>query len=400
MIKRCEIVLCIIMLVVLAGMVSARDIQRVDDSLVAKSGHRTIDLKIDIDAARITIETHEGGPLVDYRVRYDADKYDIEVDYDDDGDVGEVTIVQEKRKHRFDYDSDDARWTISLSRDFTYDMDLDIGFAECRTDLSGLPISNLRVDVGAAEGMIEFDQANPEKMESLDIDAGAGEFDFVGLGYANAENYIFDGGAGEFSLDFEGFTEGYHYANIDIGVGEVTIELPEDLPVHIEADEGWFNELNIHGRDFDEVDDGVYETENFDKGNFGLELELDVGMGEATIRRAGTRMYIDNDKGVYGLRLPSGDRIFSLIAPPDIPDVPDLPDIPDIPDLPSIVSIPDIPAVPSAPSMIVIPSIPDIPAIPALPTAPSVIDLSDLSEPGHYIIRPSSGEGGDSRIPD
>ncbi|MEZ5358162.1 MAG: toast rack family protein [Candidatus Zixiibacteriota bacterium] len=394
MAKRLAVVSIIVMVALMASAVSAREMQRVDKSITALSKHDEINFKIDIDAARIQMESHDGGELLDYKVRYDADKYDVEIEYADEGDIGEVSVVQEKRRRSLNYDSDDSRWTISMSRAFTYNMNLDIGFAECRADLSGVPISALRVDVGAAEGMISFDSPNPAKMSSFDIDAGAGEFDFIGLGYANAENYEFDGGAGEFTLDFTGFTDGFHTANIDIGVGEVTIELPEDLPVRIEADEGWFNEINIRHRDFEEVKDGVYETKDFDKGKFGLEIELDIGMGEATIRRADSRLHIRSNDHEYGIRAPRIHRWgehSSIVVMPDVPRIPEIPAVPEIiaiPDIPAIASVPAAPAAPAIVAIPPIPAIPDIPAVPAIPAVPR------LRPSGEYFILPYSGDEG------
>ena len=160
---------------------------------------------------------------------------------------------------------------------------MEIGFAECLIDLSGLSVADLSIDIGASECDLEFNRPNPVAIEMLDIDAGAGELKVEGLGNANFEEMRFDGGAGDFVLNFEGEFEGFKTARIDIGVGALRLELPRDLPVRIETDNSWLNSINIRGARLIEVDDGVYETRDYDLANRGLEIDLDLGIGETEI---------------------------------------------------------------------------------------------------------------------
>ena len=93
----------------------------------------------------------------------------------------------------------------------------------------------------------------------------------------------FDGGAGEFTLNFEGLKEGRHTVKIDVGVGEVRIELPRGFPVRVEGGDGWFKSVKLIDTDFERTDDNVYETADYKKSENRLDITLDVGIGEIKI---------------------------------------------------------------------------------------------------------------------
>ena len=70
---------------------------------------------------------------------------------------------------------------------------------------------------------------------------------------------------------------------------EVAEEPMEPAGPHCKAfmkklgDEGWLNSVSVPGRLFDEVDDDVYETEDVEEAEYGLDIELDIGIGSASI---------------------------------------------------------------------------------------------------------------------
>ncbi len=262
---------------------AARDIEHLDTNIPADANIRNANLEADIGLARIRIDTREGGDIIEGHVRYDADKFRVDIEHDSQGDDLDIFLFSEQARRKLNLDSDDNDWQINLSRDCRWDIDLEMGFAECLLDLSGLPITNLVMDIGASECEVEFGLPNPERASLIDIDAGAGEVAIKGLGYANFEEFRFDGGAGDFVLNFEGDYSEFRRARIDVGVGAIRLELPRNLPVRIETSDGWLNSFSLRGARLTEVDDGVYETKDFDKAQFGLEIELDLGIGEAEI---------------------------------------------------------------------------------------------------------------------
>ncbi len=268
--------------VVVIGTTAARYRAEFNRVIDADPAVREIILTADIDAGSMDVMVHDGVPMVEIAVVYHLRKVEIDVEYEAAGDVGEVFLNASRLSRFGDIDSRDCRWEVSLSTDYTWDMQLDIGAGDFRYDLSGLPLENFELDMGAGNFELFFRNENPVELRSLDIDAGAGELRVIGLGYSNFTMLNLDGGAGEFVLNFDGLTDGFHEASLDVGIGELRLELPESLPVSIVASDGWFQSIELDHADIRKYR-GRYESRDFDRASYGLKIDLDVGMGEAVI---------------------------------------------------------------------------------------------------------------------
>lgn len=280
---RPSIILLSGMVIMLCSSISARDRQTLEKSAPADPEVKTIRLKADLGLVELVMSAHDGGDMYTVEVRYDADKVRVDVDYDKSGSSADLDLFSEKTRKSLDLDTDDCRWRVSLSRDYIWDIDLETGVADGKIDLSGLPIEAMSLDQGVSDCRITFSEPNPVEMRHLAIDAGVGDMKIFGLGYANVRDLEFDGGTGESLLNYEGFEHGSQTAQIDMGVGSVTIEIPRKTPVRIESDDSWLNSTSVPEEYFEEVDNGVYETEGYDKAEYGLEVELDVGIGSAKV---------------------------------------------------------------------------------------------------------------------
>lgn len=181
-------------------------------------------------------------------------------------------------------DSDDNNWDIQLSTRYPMTIDLDIGACEADFDFGGLPITEFNLDVGAASGIIDFSKENPERMEELSIDAGATSLEMASIGNANFDKFTFDGGAGSFELDFRGTYKGESVIEISVGLGSADIILPKDIPVQIDkGGDNWLSSVDLHRRSLDEVDDNIFESDDFENANTRIILILDVGMGSIDV---------------------------------------------------------------------------------------------------------------------
>ena len=73
---------------------------------------------------------------------------------------------------------------------------------------------------------------------------------------------------------------------IDVGLGSAEITLPKDVAVRIETDDdSWFSSIDINARELDEVDDGIYESDDYENADIRITLVLSVGMGSIDIYR-------------------------------------------------------------------------------------------------------------------
>lgn len=361
---RHAFVLVLALAFILGGSSFGRDMESYKKNIPADSDVKKINLDAEIGVANLIISSHEGGDILTANVDYDADRIEVDVEYERQKTTADLYILSENlssRRHHLD--SDDCEMDLSLSGDYVWDINLDIGFTESEMEFSGLPIERLQMDIGASECRVVFSQPNPERMRKLNIDAGAGNVEIMGLGFANFEHISFDGGAGEFVLNFDGLEEGFRSARIDIGVGEVIIEIPKDLPIRIETNDNWLSSLKIRGSEIEEVDDGVYESENFEDAEYGLEIDLDLGIGKATIGWADGSGTILTARSTDRDQFFLSDLFFSNVS--YIPELPALPELPELPDLPILSDFCELPALPAMPAL---------PALPALPSGRKVLD--------------------------
>ena len=246
-------------------------------------GADEIQLSMEFAAGELVIAPKSMTAAAEIEVRYNPKRVDYEIDYNTRGHVGFLSIESSPRRKR-SMDTDDNLWQIYLSEDYLLSMDFEIGASEADIDLGGLRISEFTMDIGAAEGELQFSKPNPIRMEIFDINAGAASLDCKQLGNANFEDFNFSGGAGSFSLDFRGEYRGESRISISVGLGSIDIILPDDVPVRIETDgEGWLSSIDFHNDRLDEIENDEYETSDFDGASTRIVVEIDIGLGSADI---------------------------------------------------------------------------------------------------------------------
>jgi hypothetical protein len=125
------------------------------------------------------------------------------------------------------------RWSLALSPDVIYSLDVKAGAGEATLDLRGLDIGNLNVVAGAGQTTITF----PE--------------------------------------------QGNFGATVSGGVGHLVLEIPRDLAARITVQRS-LSAVNIPPR-FEQRGD-VYETEGYGSSTHRIDVQLKVGVGLLTIR--------------------------------------------------------------------------------------------------------------------
>ncbi len=189
---------------------------------------------------------------------------------------------EHRSKHNFN--TEDNVWDITLSTRYATSVKLDIGACEAHMDFGGVPLTDLTLDIGAASGKIDFSAPNPQSLDEINIDAGASSVSLRSIGNSNFKYLSFSGGAGSFDLDFRGDLKGEAKADIDIGLGSAEIILPEGTAVRIESEgSSWLSSIDFDKHGLDEVEDGVYESPDFDKADIKITLNVEVGMGSVDI---------------------------------------------------------------------------------------------------------------------
>jgi hypothetical protein len=176
-------------------------------------------------------------------------------------------------------------WEVNLNPDVPTELEIKGGVANSRLDLSGLQLTELKVNSGA--GSLDLDLPVSNGRYHAVIGGGAGEAKIKIPGGASLDTEI-QGGVGEIKMLVD---EGaFVNARVKAGVGAVTITVPPDAPVRVRADVG-VGSLNLpsHFKRMDGEDrlvgkSGTWETANFEAGGPQIIIDYSGGIGGLTVR--------------------------------------------------------------------------------------------------------------------
>lgn len=246
---------------------------------VDAEGAERIEVTIEFGAGEIWLTSADIDNVLEMEVTYDPRIIDFDHDYRVRRGVGEL-FLESSHHRKYDIDSKDHRWDMTLSRNYPMSLDLEVGACEAELDLGGLQLEELRIDIGAASVEIDFSAPNPIRLREIDIEAGAASLEMREVGNANFERFNFSGGVGSFELDLRGEYTGESEVTIEIGLGSMDIILPRNLPIRVVTDGGnWLSSIDFHRDRLEEVDDDEYETEDFRDAETRMILNIEVGLG-------------------------------------------------------------------------------------------------------------------------
>ena len=131
---------------------------------------------------------------------------------------------------------------------------------------------------------LAFDEPNVTSIDNLSIESGVSKFNGRNLGNANFKHFKFQGGVGAYTLDFAGTIATEVDADIDVGLGVLTIIVPQDVGARVSYEKSWVSRLDCDS-DFHSVSDNEYETENYDRAEGKINFRIDSGLGSIKVRR-------------------------------------------------------------------------------------------------------------------
>lgn len=269
-------------LVVTASSAWAAQAEHVKESIDAE-GAEEIVVNLEFGAGELLITGADQSEAAVLDIDYDARRGDYLAEYRMRGKTGYLDLETILRRHR-DIDTRDNRWDIVLSNRYTHEIDAEIGASDADLELGGIPLRDLRLDIGAASALLTFEKPNPVRLEIFDMDVGAASLEAEMLGNANFQNLNFSGGAGSFELDFRGEYKGESRVSIEVGLGSCDITLPEGVPVRIDSEgDGWLSSIDVHGGPVEEIEEGLFESKGFERAETRIVLEIEVGLGSVDI---------------------------------------------------------------------------------------------------------------------
>ncbi len=229
-------------------------------------GQESSELEISMGAGRLNI-TGGAENWITGEVRYNVSFWNPEIQQTNYG----IRIIQETNNQIGIPDEKVINdWNIQLGNHPT-DLEINAGAYQGNLDLSGIPLTKLRISDGASQGNIRFDTLNPVEMTSFHYSTGASQIEIIGLANANTDSMIFEAGPGSYTLDFSGDLQRDIDIEINFGLGDVKIIIPKGVSAYVIVDGGLNNvELkgtwNVSGNEYN-----LY-------GN-GPQLSFDVKMG-------------------------------------------------------------------------------------------------------------------------
>jgi hypothetical protein len=183
---------------------------------------------IEMDAGRLTMGGG-AGQLMQASFRYNVEDWQPQVVYTVNGSQGELTINQPSAQDRLVGSNVVNEWDINLSDSVPLDVEIHTGAGEANLDLSTLDLSNIQVEIGA----------------------------------------------GETNLDLTSSWDHNVNAIIKGGVGKLTVKLPSDMGVQVNAAAGLGN-VRTSGLN---QEAGRYVNQAFGSAPYTLTLDIQTGVG-------------------------------------------------------------------------------------------------------------------------
>src|ERR1041384_2025166 len=175
-------------------------------------------------------------------------------------------------------------WKMRLTDAVPISFDISLGLGKGEFDFSGMQVKDLKLSAGASSVWMAFDKPNKSVIEDLTIESGLSKFSAEGLCNANFNHMKFEGGVGSYRLDFSGKLTKEVDVDIQVGLGSLTVRIPEDVGARIIYEKSWIAHINL-ARDFSEQQEDNYYSSNYRTAAGKMNIKIDAGLGSVKIER-------------------------------------------------------------------------------------------------------------------
>lgn len=261
-------------------------------------GERSLEMTVEYGAGTLVVAPAEEGLLYEASMTYDASVFEPVRRYRVDdgaarlvlglrGENGDVDLSLDWDGLQLgDMDLDEldrgggGRLEVGLSRSVPTDLEVLTGASSGTLRLGGLPLTRFRLATGASETTVSFDEPNPRGMDRLEVKAGAASLELRGLGNARASEMRFEGMVGEVVLDFTGQWDRNAAATVKMGLGALTLRIPDDLGVRVRKSSLL---SSFSGLGLERAADGSYRSANWEDAAHQLDLTVDAAFGSIDV---------------------------------------------------------------------------------------------------------------------
>ena len=254
------------------------------------------EIKVTLESGFGTLAVSRGKPSAIFDADIDADKnvdFSDCINYSMRERVGFLNIntnedlgaKSEQRRHSFHISGlESSTWDMHFTDAVPISFDVELGLGKGEFDLTGLTVKDLTISAGASSFFLKFDQPNKGVIDELSIESGLSKFKGEKLCNANFNHFKFQGGVGSYSLDFGGKLDREVDVDIEVGLGSLTVTVPEDIGAKIIYEKNFIAHIDLD-RDFSEQGENTYFSSNFEEANGKINMRIEAGLGSVKIRR-------------------------------------------------------------------------------------------------------------------
>lgn len=181
----------------------------------------------------------------------------------------------------------DNEWNVYLSQKKPLCLNLHYGIGDAVVDLSGIPVSKLKISSGSAAVKVGYHPGleNKVQMDTFYVKVDLGSININRMDLAKARAVIADVGFGDLTLDFSDQVLVKSEVTATVGAGSLEILVPKkDSPIKIVIHNSPLCHVKI-SKSFDEVEDNVFVNSSYsaDAENL-LTFNLDVALGNIVFK--------------------------------------------------------------------------------------------------------------------
>jgi len=228
--------------------------------------------------------------IMQAEIAYSKDLYKPEIDYKTVGNRGKLRLASHQdENNRFwghskknsSSDIKNNHWRVAMTDQISTAYDIELGLGKGILDFTNIKVNDLNLECGLSDVVVEFTKSNKERIRTLVIQSGLGNVEVTGLCNANMDRFDVECGLGSTKLRFDGDPARDIKGRITIGLGSVTVQIPEDIAVQIEAESSFLSSLNFDG--FREIEENVYRSKNWKSADQRIYIVIEIGLGSVDI---------------------------------------------------------------------------------------------------------------------
>jgi hypothetical protein len=180
---------------------------------------------------------------------YDAGAFELNEDYDEGSNTYRVRFrPQGGWLNLFHRQVGDGEVRVIVPRGQPVALEAEIGLGESRVELGGLWLTAVDFELGPGEHRVDVSEPLSQPLPRFTLDASVGETQVRSLGNASPAEVVIHQGVGEMGLDLSGAWKHDARVDIELGIGECRVRLPQGVKIDVERSRVGLGEATTGGR--------------------------------------------------------------------------------------------------------------------------------------------------------